>query len=260
MKVSVIVLTCALVCNGCVTVTNSKGEKYQLSTNGLNKLNSNKKNAFANMQTSVNCNGTAQLKKLKLNKEFHDAAYVGYHLEGNKPIISLEKFIQNKIQKFNEFERARRQQAFKTYYNEKQYKDTYYVTGQAELDEYDFNTKSFPIYFFNQFEMRLDDQGSHIYSVQTDRFDTIAMPPEHAEVFLKQITKRRLKQMQIEPMLALTLGGTKKYNASNKRRIRYYASFSNVANHGNQLILKPDMILLKNNAGDCSFIVTPTKD
>ena len=152
MKISVIALTCAvaLACSGCVTVTNGKGDKNQLSTNGLNKLNSNESNAVvsASAQALAICNGTAQLKLLKQNAEFHDAAYVGYHLEGSKPVISLEKFVQSKTEKFNEFEQARRQQAFETYYSEKQYKDTYYVSGQAELGEYDFNTQSFPLTFF----------------------------------------------------------------------------------------------------------------
>ncbi len=126
MKISIVALTCAvaLACNGCVTVTNSKGDKYQLSTNGLNNLNSGESNAVssANVQALAICNGTAQLELLKQNSEFHDAAYVGYHLEGSKPVISLEKFVQSKTEKFNEFERTRRQQAFDTYYGEKQYR------------------------------------------------------------------------------------------------------------------------------------------
>ena len=180
---------------------------------------------------------------------------MGYHLEGSKPVISLEKFVQSKTEKFNEFEQARRQQAFETYYSEKQYKDTYYVSGQAELGEYDFNTQSFPLTFFNQFEITLDGQGAHIYSVQTDRFDNVAVPAEHAEAYLKRITKTRTGRIEIEPELALALSGT----GSSKRRIRYYASFSDVASQGNQLVLNPDTVLLENTAGDCSSIITPTK-
>ena len=244
MKISVIALTCAvaLACSGCVTVTNGKGDKNQLSTNGLNKLNSNESNAVvsASAQALAICNGTAQLKLLKQNAEFHDAAYVGYHLEGSKPVISLEKFVQSKTEKFNEFEQARRQQAFETYYSEKQYKDTYYVSGQAELGEYDFNTQSFPLTFFNQFEITLDN---------------VAVPAEHAEAYLKRITKTRTGRIEIEPELALALSGT----GSSKRRIRYYASFSDVASQGNQLVLNPDTVLLENTAGDCSSIITPTK-
>jgi hypothetical protein len=263
MKISVVALTwaVALACNGCVTVTNGKGDKYQLSTNGLNKLNSNESNAVAsaNAQASAICNGTAQLELLKQNAEFHDAAYVGYHLEGSKPVISLEKFVQSKTEKFNEFERARRQQAFETYYSEKQYKDTYYVTGLAELGDYDFNTQSFPLTFFNQFEITLDGQGAHIYLVQTDRFDNVAVPTEHAEAFLKHITKTRPGRMEIEPELALALSGTGKTNTSSKRRIRYYASVSDVASQGNQLVLTPHTVLLENTAGDCSSVITPNK-
>ncbi|WP_273024166.1 hypothetical protein [Rheinheimera sp.] len=261
MKISVVALTCtvALACNGCVTVTNGKGDKYQLSTNGLNKLNSGESNAFtsANMQASAICDGTALLEQLKQNTEFHDAAYVGYHLEGSKPVISVEKFVQSKTEKFNEFERARRQQAFETYYSEKQYKDTYYVSGLAELGDYDFTTQSFPITFYNQFEITLDGQGAHIYSVQTDRFDTVAVPAEHAEAFLKHITKTRHGEMKIEPELALALSGTGNKSTHSKRRIRYYASFSDVASQGNQLVLKPDTVLLESNAGDCSSVITP---
>lgn len=262
MKISVVALTCAVVlaCNGCVTVTNGKGDKYQLSTNGLNKLNSADDTAatVANAQTSTFCNGTAQLELLKQNAEFHDAAYVGYHLEGSKPVISLEKFVQSKTEKFNEFERARRQQAFETYYSEKQYKDTYYVSGLAELGEYDFNTQSFPINFYNQFEIALDDQGAHIYSVQTDRFDTVTVPTEHAEAYLKKITQTRPGRMEIEPNLALALSGTASKSASSKRRIRYYASFNDVTTNGNQLVLTPDTVLLENTAGDCSSVIAPT--
>jgi hypothetical protein len=217
MKISVVALTCAvtLACSGCVAVTNGNGDNYQLSTKGLNKLNSadNTAIASANVQASAICNGTAQLEQLKKNSEFHDAAYVGCHLEGSKPVISLEKFVQSKTEKFNEFERARRQQAFETYYSEKQFKDTYYVTGLAELGEYDFKTQCFPITFFTQFEIALDGQGAHIYSVQTDRFDTVTVPAEHAEVYLKQITKTRPGRMEIEPELALALSGTGKQKA-----------------------------------------------
>jgi hypothetical protein len=262
MKISVVALTCAvaLACNGCVTVANGKGDKYQLSTNGLNKLDSADNTAVAgtNAQASAICDGNAQLELLKQNAEFHDAAYVGYHLEGSKPVISLEQFIQSKTEKFNEFERARRQQAFETYYNEKQYKDTYYVTGLAELGEYDFNTQSFHIAFFNQFEIALEGQGAHIYSVQTDRFDTVAVPAEHAEVYLKRITKTRPGRMEIEPELALALSGTGNTNTSSKRRIRYYASFNDVASQGDQLVLTPNTVLLENTAGDCRSVITPT--
>ena len=263
MKISVVALTCAvaLACNGCVTVANGKGDKYQLSTNGLNKFNSIESNAVAsaNVQASAICNGTARLEQLKQNSEFHDAAYVGYHLEGSKPVISFEQFIQSKTDKFNEFERARRQQAFKAYYSKKQYKDTYYVTGLAELGEYDFNTQSFPITFFNQFEITLDGQGPHIYSVQTDRFDNVSVPAEHAGAYLKRITKTRPGRMEIEPELALALSGTGNKNTGSKRRIRYYASFNDVTTNGNQLILKPDTVLLENTAGDCSSVIMPTK-
>lgn len=263
MKISVVALTCAvaLACNGCVTVTNGNGDKYELSTNGLNKLNSNESKAVAsaNGQASAICNGTARLEQLKQNSEFHDAAYVGYHLEGSKPVISLEQFIQSKTEKFKEFERARRQQAFKAYYSEKQHRGTYYVAGLAELGEYDFTTKSFPITFYNQFEITLDGQGAHIYSVQTDRFDTVAVPAEHAEAFLKHITKTHSGRMEIEPELALALSATGNKNTSSKRRLRYYASFSDVASQGNQLVLNPDTVLLENTAGDCSSVITPAK-
>jgi hypothetical protein len=261
MKISVVALTCAvaLACNGCVTVANGKGDKYQLSTIGLNKLDSADNTAVAgtNTQASSICNGTAQLELLKKNAEFHDVAYVGYHLEGRNPFISLEKFVQSKTQKFNEFEWARRQQAFETYYSEKQYKDTYYVTGLAELGEYDFKTQSFPITFFNQFEITLDGQGAHNYSVQTERFDTVTVPTEHAEAYLKKITQIRPGRMEIEPDLALALSGTASKSASSKRRIRYYASFNDVTTNGNQLVLKPDTVLLENTAGDCSSVITP---
>ena len=241
MKISVVALTCAvaLACSGCVTVTNGKGDKYQLSTNGLNKLNSGESNAVAsaNVEASTICDGTALLEQLKQNTEFHDAAYVGYHLEGSKPVISLEKFVQSKTEKFNEFERARRQQAFEAYYSEKQYKDTYYVTGLAELGEYDFTTQSFPITYYTKFEITLDGQGEYI----------------------KRITKTRHGEIKIEPELALALSGTGKTNTSSKRRIRFYASVSDVASQGNQLVLNPNTVLLENNAGNCSSVITPTK-
>lgn len=263
MKISVVALTCAvaLACNGCVTVTNGKGDKYQPSTNGLNKLNSNESNAVAsaNAQVSAICNGTAQLELLKQNAEFHDAAYVGYHLEGSKPVISLEKFVQSKTEKFNEFERARRQQAFETYYSEKQYKDTYYVTGLAEIGEYDFTTQSFPITYYNQFEIALDGQGAYIYSVQTDHFNNVPVPAEQAEAYLKRIIKTRHGEMKIEPELALALSGTGNKSTHTKRRVRYYASFNDVASQGNQLVLTPDTVLLESNTGDCSSVITPTK-
>jgi hypothetical protein len=264
MKISVVALTCAvaLACNGCVTVTNGKGDKYQLSTNGLNKLDSADNTAFAgaNAQVSALCDGTAQLELLKQYSEFHDAAYVGYHLERSKPLISLEKFVQSKTEKFNEFERTRRQQAFDTYYGEKQYKDTYYVTGIAELGEYDFTTQSFPITYYNQFEITLDGQGAYIYSVQTDLFNNVAVPAEQAEAYLKRITKTLHGEMKIEPELALALSGTgNKSSHSHKRRVRYYASFNDVASQGNQLVLTPDTVLLESNAGDCSSVITPTK-
>lgn len=263
MKISVVALTCAvaLACSGCVTVTNGKGDKYQLSTNGLNKLNSGESNPVtsANVEASTICDDTVLLKQLKQNTEFHDAAYVGYHLEGSKPVISLEQFVQSKTEKFNEFERARRQQVFETYYGEKQYRDTYYVTGMAELGEYDFTTQSFPITFYNQFEITLDGQGAYIYSVQTDRFNNVAVPAKHAEAYLKRITKTHHGEMKIEPELALALSGTGNKSTHSKRRVRYYASFNDVASRGNQLVLTPDTVLLESNAGDCSSVITPTK-
>ena len=263
MKISVVALTCAvpLACSGCVTVTNGKGDKYQLSTNGLNKLNSGESNAVtsANVEASTICDGTALLEQLKQNTEFHDAAYVGYHLEGSKPVISLEKFVQSKTEKFNEFERAWRQQAFETYYSEKQYKDTYYVTGLAELGEYDFTTQSFPVTYYNQFEIALDGQGAYIYSVQTDHFNNVPVPAEQAEAYLKRITKTRHGEMKIEPELALALSGTGNKSTHSKRRVRYYASFNDVASQGKQLVLTPDTVLLESNTGDCSSVITPTK-
>ena len=263
MKISVVALTCtvALACNGCVTVTNGKGDKYQLSTNGLNKLNSSESNAVAsaNVQASAICDGTALLEQLNQNTEFHDAAYVGYHLEGSKPVISLEKFVQSKTEKFNEFERARRQQAFETYYGEKQYRGTYYVTGMAELGEYDFTTQSFPITYYNKFEITLDAQGEYNYSVQTDHYNNVPVPAEQAEAYLKRMTKTRYSEMKIEPELALALSGTGTKSTHSKRRVRYYASFNDVASQGKQIVLTPDTVLLESYAGDCSSVITPTK-
>lgn len=76
---------------------------------------------------------------------------------------------------------------------------------------------------------------------------------------LKRITKTHHGEIKIEPELALALSGTGNKSSHSKRRVRYYASFNDVASQGSQLVVTPDTVLLESNTGDCSSVITPSK-
>ena len=256
MKITLLSLTCAALLAGCVTVTNSKGERYELTRDGLNPIGPTNTNRYAQAKF---CTGQVGLEQVQTNPQFTDGAYVGYYNEHNNAGISLDEFINAKTARMNEFDRARSERAYLEYYNDRQYIREYHLTGFAELGEYDFDKETFPLHFYNRYEIDLGAMGEHTFWLQLEKFAELNVPTKHAEAFLKQFTKKRPGQYEIDPSLSVALGGRSNQQANSNRRVRYYTSFSQAEMQDSELHFQPTKVIIENIVGDCSYALPQAK-